>query len=78
MHVQKFFVIDFTASSKFCRLSRFINSSCYSNVLGSQEIGSMGIGAGFCMYDVIFIYKAIENSAISSTAANRIVVRLYT
>jgi len=60
MHVQKFFVIDFIASSKFC--SRFINSSCYSNVLGSQEIGSMGIGAGFCMYDVIFIYKAIENS----------------
>jgi len=28
--------------------------------------------------DMIFIYKRIQNSAISSTAANRIVARLYT
>jgi len=26
----------------------------------------------------IYIYKGIQNSAISSTAANRIVARLYT
>jgi len=44
----------------------------------TEYIGNYNATNVYNGYIIIFINKRIQNSAISSTAANRIVARLYT